>query len=559
MNVDALALTDRFGARRAIALLVALGMLVSAAQAWGNTIASPSTGILSLLLTGSLLVIAVLIACAADEEQVAKLEPLLLGAGLVALLVLSASSLPSPPRYGTDSAGFLHAAALALKAGHDPYATNLSWSIKAFGFQPTYTTNGGHWTFFGYPSLSLLATVALVSLRSGIAAATIVNVAALALAMTLLYRALPERLRALAPLICVVLPGLPNQSIGGVSEVILLPTLIVVAHRWRDVGRGGVLGREGVLRAVALGLAVSTNQLAWFLVPFLLTGMVLMRRPELGVRGSVRITARYVGVAAAVFTVLNAGFFLWNPGAWINTIFAGFSRPVVPSGQGLPVNLMIFAHLGGGNLAAFSATLVLCYLALLVLYTLKFDRLHWCCFILPSVALWFGDISMISYLTVPVVPLLVSLVNGGERPHQMRFSARILRPGVLRAAPVVAFAPALLALAIALGSPAPLAMKFATAAERFSTRHVREMTISVSNHSGKSLTPHFQTSSDISGGFWHVLRGPRTLASGTTARYVLTPPDPKADPTTGSSFSLEAVTAQPTTFSSARLTVTAPK
>jgi hypothetical protein len=555
--VSTLALTDRFGTRRAIAIVVALGLMVPAARAWGNPVASPSIGILSLLLTGSLLAIAVLIACAADEEQVAKLEPLLLGAGIVALLVQSASSLSGPMTYATDSAGFLHAAALALKAGHDPYATNLSWAIKAYGFQPTYMTNGGHWTFFGYPSLSLLATFALVSVRSGVAAATIVNVASLALTMGLLYRALPQRLRALSPLICVALPILSIQALGGVNEVILLPTLIVVAHRWRDVGRAGVLGRDGMIRAIALGLAVSTNQLAWFMVPFLLTGMLLTRRPELGFRAAVRVTARYAGLAAAVFAVLNIGFFLWNPSAWTKTVFAGFSHPVVPSGQGLPVNLMVFAHLGGGDVAAFSATLVLCYVALLVLYALKFDRLHWCCFILPSIALWFGDISMISYFTVPAVPLLVSVVNGGKRPQYVPFGTRRLRPGVLRAAPVIAFVPALLALALALDSPAPLVMKLVADPQRSGATGVREMTISVSNRSGKSLTPHFQTANIVSGGFWHILRGPQTLASGATANYMLAAPDPKSAPAIGSPFSIEAVTAQPTTFSSARVTVAA--
>jgi hypothetical protein len=152
----------------------------------------------------------------------------------------------------------------------------------------------------------------------------------------------------------------------------------------------------------------------------------------------------------------------------------------------------------------------------------------------------------------------VSVINGGERPQHSRFGGVLLRPAVLRAAPFVVFMPAILALAIALGSPAPLAMKLLPAPQRSGASEVHKLAISVSNHSGKSLTPHFQTASTISGGFWHVLQGPHTLAPGATARYVLSPPNQKSAPPTGSPFSIEAVTSQPTTFSSARLTVSAP-
>jgi hypothetical protein len=549
------ALASTFATRRVIAVAVSLGLLAPVALGWGNPITSPAAAVISLLLTGALLVLAGTFACARDEQQLAAREPMLLILAVVTLLVLSSQYLPSPVRYGTDDAGFLHAAALALKAGHDPYSANLGWAIKSYGFQSalTLTTNGGHWTFFGYPSLSLLVTYVVILMKSGVAAATLVNVVSLAVTMALLFRALPERLRTLAPLVCLVAPLLSQQALGGVSEVMLLPTLIVVAHRWRDVGRGGTLGRDGVLRAVALGLAASTNQLVWPIIPFLLSGMVIARLPELGAREALRIVTRYASIGLAVFLVLNAGFFLWSPSSWINDILAGFTRPVTPTGQGLPINLTLFAHLGGGDLRLFSVALVLSYAALFALYVLRFDRLHFCCFMLPSVALWLCDRSMVSYFTVPAVPLLISVLNGGE-PTQLApvVSGWLGRAAHSRIAPPGVLLPAAAALAVAFTSTSPLRMRLLAAQPAKGAGTAGELTVRISNNSRGALTPHFQTdSTGAVSDFWQVQSGPRSLGAGATATYVLS--TGSAQPALDQPFWLEAYTDGPETVSTVRV------
>ncbi len=551
---------DACTSRRAVAAAVAVGLLVPASAAWNNIIASPLTGILSALLTGSLLVLAGLVACARDERRVTELEPVLLVAGLVTLLVEAATLLPRTPNYLNADTGLLHAAAISLQAGHDPYAANLSWAIKAFSFPGTYTTGGGVWAVLGQPSLGLLATFALISARGDVPAATFVEVISLAFTMLLLYRALPLRVRVLAPLVCVVLPVLPNQALGGATETLLLPMLIVVAHRWRDVGRGGVLGQSGMLRAVALGLAVSTNQLAWLMIPFLLLGMTLIRLPELGLRGAVRIVARYASVAAAVFLVLNGAFIAWSPGNWLHDVSSWFAGSVVPPAQGLAGVLTLFAHVGGGDLEAFGWTVALAWAGLLCIYALSFARLSslWC--VLPCLSLWLGDRAAMSDLIVPTVVLLVAVLQGGTTPApQGPWHTSRLRLGLGRLAPAAALTPAAIALALALTAPAPLLIKLVSASRSRGSVDLRAITITVTNRSGSTLAPHFQTRDGSSfGGFWLVRHGPRALAPGRTATYVIAGDGRGFVPQSRIPFVVDAVTGAPETVSSASFTVNPP-
>lgn len=553
--------TETLSARRAVAMVATGSLLVPVTGAWKGTVTAPGVGVLALLLTVSLLVILGLLACADDDERVRALETPVLIVALFALVLEMAARLSGTPSYKNDDAGFLQAAAVAFTHGHNPYATNLDWAIRAYHFGVTQTTGGTHWTFFSYPAVSLLIAFVVVSLRSTIVAPTVVEVGALAIATVVLFRALPDRLRSLAPLVCVALPGLATHALNGLSEVMILPTLIVVAYRWRDVGRGGTLGRLGTVQAVALGLAVSTNQLTWFFVPFLVGGLFCMRRAELGPRVGGTVVARYAGIAALVTAVFNLPFIAWGPGSWFTDIFASFTRSAVPTGQGVPISLTLFAHVGGGDLQAFSYAFVLIYVALLAAYLRGFRRLHWLCFVLPVIALWFSGRALGSYWTVPIPFVLVSILNGGGKPA-------LAPPGRVQAdrrphwlaplATAALFIPGAVAIAIGLGTPAPLTMRLVAVPHRAEANAARQLEVAVTNRSSSPLVPHFQTStSSHPSDFWRVRGGPRTLAPGATATYDLIAPRARADVRMPSSFSVDAVTAQPDTYSSASFTVAA--
>lgn len=550
--------TETLSARRAVAIVATGSLLVPVTGAWKGTVAAPGVGVLALLLTVSLLMILGLLACAGDEERVRTLETSVLIVALFVLVLETAARLSGAPSYKNDDAGFLQAAAVTFAHGHNPYATNLDWAIRAYRFGVTQTTGGTHWTFFSYPSVSLLLASVVVSLRNTIVAPTVVEVGALAIATVVLFRALPDRLRSLAPLVCVALPGMAAHALNGLSEVMILPTLIVVAYRWRDVGRGGTLGRRGALQAVALGLAVSTNQLAWFFVPFVLGGLLCMRRDELGPKVAGAVVARYAAIAAVVMAVLNVPFIAWGPGSWFTDIFASFTRSAVPTGQGVPISLTLFAHVGGGDLQAFSDAFVLIYLALLVAYLHSFRRLHWLCFVLPVIALWFSGRALGSYWTVPVSFVLVSILNGGAAPDPAAARVSGRRRWQAPLATAALFLPGAVALAIGLGTSAPLTMRLIAAPHRAHAKAVGQLEVAVTNRSGSPLAPHFQTStSSHPSDFWRVRSGPRTLAPGATATYNLIAPRTRADVSLPSSFSVDAVTAQPDTYSSASFTVAA--
>ena len=73
--------------------------------------------------------------------------------------------------------------------------------------------------------------------------------------------------------------------------------LIPVIVRWPDIGRAGRLRRSDLLRAACLGAACATQQLAWFVAPFLLVGLFALRRGELPARRAFGTVASFAGVA----------------------------------------------------------------------------------------------------------------------------------------------------------------------------------------------------------------------------------------------------------------------
>jgi hypothetical protein len=86
------------------------------------------------------------------------------------------------------------------------------------------------------------------------------------------------------------------------------------------------------------------------------------------------------------------------------------------------------------------------------------------------------------------------------------------------------------------------------------------VTITVTNRAHSPLVPHFYATPEdgIASSFWSVRSGPRSLAPGATATYAITPA--RRDlPELASTFWIEAVTADPETFSAVQVALpTAP-
>jgi len=511
------------------------------------------------VLFGATLGMVCAIAVARDEAALSRLDRWLLVLALLVLAAWGASSLQQSGGYSTDEAAFVQAAANLLVHGHDPYGANLTASLSEYAVPMhywTYTMSGGFVNTLGYPALPVLLAVPFLKLTGGGQAVPIAELGALMVAMVAMFLLLPRGWRGLAVVICAAFPTLFGLAIAGDNAILTMAALIAVAYRWRSTGQAGALRRADWIRAAALGLALSTNQLSWFIAPFLILGIFLARRADLGIRDATRVCARFLGGAIAMFAVVNLPFIVWDPGAWVAGVAAPVTQHALPYGQGL-IGLTLFLRIGGGAVDAYGYAAALLYLGLLVVFVVRNDRLANCCFVFPVIALFVSGRSLAEYWMVMVGVILVAVITAeqadGPRPLRWRLPSRRMAhvPGFTLVALV--FVPTLACLGVALASPAPLTMHVLSARSDPSLRSVSRLRIAVHNGSDGSLQPHFSTDAKGQASpFWRIISGPVHLTAGSDAVYVLSASDATAMPGNGAPFTVQAVTGSPRTISSAQ-------
>ena len=190
--------------------------------------------------------------------------------------------------------------AVALLAGHDPYAA--SFASGPLGSWPPGTAE--HVPYlpgmfaFGLPR-AVAGDIPLADARIAFAVA---SVTALALALWLV-RPRPERgLTAL--LVVLALPTGARYIAGGGDDVTVLSMMLLALALLRR--------REPVVAGLAAGLAAAIKQTAWPLLPFL----ILAARDREGSRAS----GRTLAAASAVMLPLIAPFIVWNPTAFVQDV-----------------------------------------------------------------------------------------------------------------------------------------------------------------------------------------------------------------------------------------------
>ena len=549
---------------RVLSIAAAVGLFYPTLKVSAEIIVVPTSGAAAIVLTVLTLGLICAIAAARDASALERLDRWLLVIGLLTLAAWGGANLGQMGGYTTDEAAFVQSATHLFMHGHDPYGANLLPSLSQFAVPErfwTYTMSGGVVSTLGYPAFPLLATAPFVALTHNGQAVPIADLLALMVATSVMFAALPRAWRSLAVLVCVGFPVLPDLAISGDNVILMVAALSVVAWRWGAVGRGGRLGRGGVIRAGALGLALSTNQLAWFIAPFVIVGIFLSRKPELGRRSALAVTARYAGAAVVTFAALNVPFILWGPGAWLDGVLAPVSQHALPYGQGL-VGLTAFLRVGGGAISAYTYAAGCVYLALLALYALDFDRLARCCFVFPSLALFVGARSLWTYWAALVSVIVISIATDEPtaEAERARAASREVSPrGRVLArwrshptALAALFIPGLAWLVVALATPAPLSLSIVSTHENRVDFAVDALRVSVHNGSNRALTPHFSINSKYgqASPFWVRRAGPVVLAAGATATYDLAAPDIGAMPQNGARFLLQAVTGTPLSISS---------
>jgi hypothetical protein len=532
-----------------------LGLFWPMMNAWGDVVSVPASGLAVVAMTGGALWLAAAVATARSEEALEGLDRWLLVLGLLVLAGQLATRLAGSSGYGTDEASFEQSAANLLLHGHDPYGVDLTAALGAFSTPSkylTYTMTGGTVSTFGYPALPVLVVAPFVQLTGGGQAVPIADTFVLMLATVLLFRQLPRPWRGLAIVLCVGFPALAGFAYTGVNLIIAMTALLIAAFRWTATGRQGRLGRDGVVRAVAFGLALSCNQLAWFIAPFLLVGIFLIRRAEVGSRGAAGVVVRYLGVAGATFAILNAPFILWNPGAWLDGVAAPLTQHAIPYGQGL-IGLTLFLRLGGGMLDAYNYAAALLYIALLLLYASRFRTLGRACFVFPLLALFVSGRSLAEYWMTTIAVIAVGVLSAEESDIRAASPLRLWpgsSPTVRRWATGALFIPAAAALALAVATPQPLDLHIVRARSNPTLRAVQEIQVWAHNSTNGALEPHFATNMSGQAVLWETRSGPRVLPAHASAIYRLTAPDASSMPGNGTKFTVEAVTGSPRTISS---------
>lgn len=566
---------DGVALRRILAVIAVLGLFGAAFATWTTTVQIPLTGAISALTFGAGLVLVIVAIATKRQRTLAAVEVGVVALAALVLVGWTVSNIYFQPGYGTDEAAFEQYAAQLLVGGHNPYGADLLPALSQFRVPiqyATYTMNGGIVHQLGYPSLPVLLTASLLPITHGIQTVVIVNVTSLLIALVVMARLLPRSWRSLAPITVVGLPLLFGYAVSGVNAILMMTALIGAAHRWHTVGSAGRLRRGDVARAICLGLAVSVQQLAWFVAPFVVVGIYLARRGTFSRRISGRVVLAYVAIATGVFVGVNAPFIAWSPRSWLLGIIAPLTQHAIPYGQGL-IDFTLFLHVGGGALGDFTIAGAAGYLGLLGLYAFRFRTLGRACFVLPSLALFLPTRSLAEYFMTLAAVWVVAIATA-ERADFDSYSCLTLTkrwphlgvtttPSDLTAklphrlrnmALLLLFAPAALFVTLGVTSPAPLKIQIEQARSTGQLQSLWKLQLRVTNHSGDALSPHFAVNYiGQATTFYNVLSGPDALPAHATATYVIAAPNRGSMPGLSTPFLVQAVTGHPETISSSAL------
>jgi uncharacterized membrane protein len=501
--------------------LVWFGTLVAALGAWAFWSTWP---VLALFgpLAALVAIGAIAVVWMGDLVRRSWFQWVSLGVALLVALLSQGAIIASHASYSTDSAAFNQIAAMRLLRGINPYLGSMMPEAARLLHDPgnfwTYTLGGGHVSSASYPAGSFLFQVPLRVLGFHHLSTDVLDLLGGLAACLLLFVMLPKAIRWLAPTLLLGGSFLGIFANGG-TDGLLLPFLLLAVWRWDRFAEGSAAGAAGWLSPLALGLACSVKQTAWFCVPFLVIGVGLEAYRR---RSSVlRPTLAYLGAAAGAFALINLPFIIWSPAAWWRGVTLPISQPLVPDGQGL-VTLGLHGITRSVHLGALDLAGMLAGVALLVGFVLWYQHLKpvWL-FLLPFV-LFVPGRSLFEYL-VDLLPAALVAATSVERVTAPVVS---LRPALRRA--LLAIPAAGVALFVVLGLTSPvLGVQVDSVATTYGTRLYRSMDLTLANNTSTRVTPHVMVLENNThpNGFWH-LAGyrPLVLAPHQTRQVTLFPP-----------------------------------
>ncbi|WP_019069553.1 hypothetical protein [Streptomyces hokutonensis] len=540
---------------RGMTLIATISLFIGTRDAWTRAMTSrpPVAGIISVCYAG-ILVAGVLTLTTRTRRALTRVD-----AGVLVLAVVLVLCGYWLNHAGTDEGVLTAQAANQILHGHPVYGQPWPWLFDSSSVGITKTMSGSADYTYGYPPLTALLAAPVHAVIHSTAAATLVTTGALLAGAVLLWLLLPAPWRSAATAVCLGFGFLPGYAYSGYPAVLALVLLIPVVVRWPDTGAGGRLGLPGVLQALCLGAACATQQLAWFLTPFLLVGLYAVRRGDLGPRLALGVIARYTGTAALTWAAINAYFAAEDFSSWLHGLLLPITQKAILHGQGL-MGISYYFTAGSRHLDYYSYGSLLLLFGLLAATLLFVRRLGPAITVLPWLSFYLATRSQDGYFLM-MTPLWLaaaatvpaSALASAWQPRIPRLTARparaVLAAGLL--------APAVVCVTIAAASPPPLRMNVtADIVERSGHRDITQLVARVVNTTGTRLTPHFasrlgQGASD----WWTASGGPRSLAPHASATYVVKPPGGLRRVPGGSHprFYLIAVTGTPMTITTARI------
>lgn len=459
------------------------------------------------------------------------------------------------PGYGTDELAFDQYAGGLAQHGLDPYLHSMAPSFSLFRVSPdgyTYSLTGVPVTQLSYPALAFLIYVPFLALGFSTQLAVVLNVLAWGVTVLLIFALLPRSVRP-AALVIGSVGVYVSYAVGGITDVLYMPLLVLAAYRWDQFGRS----KRSYLGPVMLGLAMAIKQTPWLLLPFILCALAMDEHARAGTSSALKRCGRYLAAVAVAFLLPNIAYIVASPGKWFHGVATPIVSHLVPAGQGA-VALSLFLHLGGGSLAAYTIASVVLALLLLALYLGTYPLLRTATFILPAVVLFFASRSYGSYLVSLIPAALVGAVTmEAQQPPAGRLSAPSRpRPGALVRtrgwrAPILAGAAlfaAAVVYALTAGQPLRLGVTGIRTTGQLAT--IEQLDVHVRNTSGGGVRPSFTVGEG--GGvttFWQITHGPRTLAADASADYTIVAPNFPAQPSIGGGFVVLAFSQGPAAVS----------
>ncbi len=455
--------------------------------------------------------------------------------------------------YLTDSSALDHVASRILASGHNPYGRALSHAASLLLQNPaqywTYLVTGGHVGTVSYPAGSFLVYAPAFALGFHHLVVDWMDLYFWLASAVLLFFLVPRSLRWLAVLVTLI--GIFTAILtSGSTDAAFLPFAMLALWRWDWYGRGRGAGLAGWVGPVALGIACSIKQTPWFLVPFLVVGILIETR-RAG-RSAWPVVTRYVGIVAAIFLAANLPFIVMDAGAWWHGTLLPISQPLVADGQGL-ISLALHGITGGADLGLLTVAAGLCYLATVAALVAWYRPLKRLWPLLIPVPFFFTPRSFTSYLIDLIPAALVALVSvetPAARTERLPRTPRL--PGSRLAVGALAAATGVVA---GLGlTAAPLSVDYLSARIGPDQQHIFAVTVAVTNRTGASQRPRFMVDIGASHptGFWTTPgHRPVVIAPHATVGVTLFPPAQVLAylPPWAADFVVQAYTANPNALS----------